>query len=82
MIDEPLKLFQGDGLEIKISQGGGSNPTIDIPKYLNMFNAGKIDLNSIVTHEFFLHQINEAVETLANGTCGRIIIKMENTKLF
>ena len=82
LIDEPLKLFQGDGLEIKISQGGGSNPTIDIPKYLNMFNAGKIDLNSIVTHEFFLHQINEAVETLANGTCGRIIIKMENTKLF
>jgi hypothetical protein len=77
LIDEPFKLFQSEGFKIKISQGGSTNPTIDIPKYLNLFNQGKIDLNSLVTHEFSLDRINEAIDILTNGTCGRIIIKME-----
>ncbi len=59
------------------SHGGSSEPHIEIPRYIRLYHAGKLKLDGLITHEFHLVKINEAIETLRNGTAGRIIIKME-----
>ena len=58
------------------SQGGNSIPDKEIPRYINLINAGKMTLDGIITHEFALKDINEAVELFRSGKAGRILIKM------
>ena len=61
---------------IKGSHGGLSNPGIEISRYINLINKRKMNLNNLITHEFSLDQINNAIKLFRSGNCGRIIIKM------
>ncbi len=61
---------------LKGSHGGSSIPDIDIPKYINLYQKNKFNLENLITHEFTLNEINEAIEVFRKGNCGRIIIKM------
>ena len=72
-----VNLFSGIGQTIKATQGGKTNPTEDIPRYVRMHKEGKLDIESFVTHRFKLDQINEAFDLLRSGNAGRIIIEME-----
>ena len=36
-----------------------------------------LDLKKIITHEYSLDNINQAIKTLRSGGAGRIIIKMD-----
>jgi S-(hydroxymethyl)glutathione dehydrogenase/alcohol dehydrogenase len=56
------------------SQGGLTSPNIDIPKYLDLYLEGKIELNDIVTHNFKLEEVNEAIELIKSGNCKRCIL--------
>jgi len=58
------------------SHGGDAVPDVDIPRYINLINSGKMNLEGIITHEFRLDEINEALDLFRIGDAGRIIIKM------
>ena len=61
---------------LKGSHGGNSIPDEDIPRLINLINSNKMTLNGIVTHEFKLEEINDALDLFRKGTSGRIIINM------
>jgi S-(hydroxymethyl)glutathione dehydrogenase/alcohol dehydrogenase len=74
-ISNAHSLFDGSGKIIKATQGGKTNPTEDIPRYVKLQKSGKLSVDKLVTHYFDLEQINEAFELLKSGTAGRIMIK-------
>jgi S-(hydroxymethyl)glutathione dehydrogenase / alcohol dehydrogenase len=59
------------------SHGGSAEPHVDIPRYLRLLGAGKLSLDGLVTHEFPLDQVNEAIATVRRGEAGRVVLKME-----
>lgn len=70
------KLFDGSGKLIKATQGGKTSPVDDIPRYINLYKAGLLDINKIITHRFNLEEINKAFTLLKSGKAGRIIINI------
>ena len=70
------KLFDGSGKLIKATQGGKTSPVDDIPRYINLYKAGLLDINKIITHRFNLDEINKAFTLLKSGKAGRIIINI------
>lgn len=58
------------------SHGGSAEPDIDIPRFVKLHNAGKMKLDGLITHEFTLDEINDAIDLLRGGKTGRIIISM------
>ena len=71
-----VNLFSGMGQTIKATQGGKTNPTEDIPRYVRMHQEGILDIKQFVTHRFKLDQVNEAFDLLKSGNAGRIIIEI------
>lgn len=67
-------LFGAKGKRIIATQGGKTNPTVDIPRYASMFVSGKLKFKNIVTNVFPMREINSAVNMLKDGNCGRIIL--------
>lgn len=59
-------------------EGGDTNPTIDIPNYLNLYQKEKLHLNDVITHRFPLEKINEALDLIRTGQVGRCILNMEH----
>ena len=60
-----------------VSHGGGSVPDKDIPRYIRLIKNNKISLDKLITHEFNLSEINEAIKLFRSGKAGRIIIKIQ-----
>jgi S-(hydroxymethyl)glutathione dehydrogenase / alcohol dehydrogenase len=57
-------------------EGGHSNPTEDIPRYLRLYQDGKLSVDGLITHRVpFLH-INEALEQVRAGKMARCILEM------
>lgn len=75
-IHNVMNLFGGNGKMIKATQGGKTNPTSDIPRYVKLHSAGVLNIDNIITHKFNLNAINEAFEVLRSGVAGRIMIEM------
>ncbi len=64
------------GKSITGSHGGETIPQEDIPRYLKLIDAGKLDLTSLVTEEYSLDDINIAIHRMRSGElAGRCIIK-------
>ena len=61
---------------LKGSHGGSSEPAIDIPRYIALCRSGKMTLEGLITDEFPLERINEALDKVRSGQSGRVIIKM------
>jgi S-(hydroxymethyl)glutathione dehydrogenase/alcohol dehydrogenase len=61
---------------LKGSHGGSSIPDVEIPRYIRLYEQGKLSLDGLITHEFRLDQINEAIETVRSGEAGRCVIAM------
>jgi S-(hydroxymethyl)glutathione dehydrogenase/alcohol dehydrogenase len=64
------------GKQIKGSWGGESYPDRDIPIFVDFYRQGKLPLKKMMTHEYRLEQINEALKGLDVGCVGRILINM------
>lgn len=61
------------------SHGGNAVPHEDIPRYLKLLNEGKMKLAGLITHEFPLQKINDAIDLMKSGkAAGRILINMEH----
>jgi S-(hydroxymethyl)glutathione dehydrogenase/alcohol dehydrogenase len=58
------------------SHGGDARPHIDIPRIIRLDRAGRLSLDGLVTHEFPLEEINEALDLVRSGTAGRVLITM------
>ncbi len=56
--------------------GGDTKPEVDIPRYLQLWQQGKLKLNELITHRFRLKDINEAVEQVRAGEAGRCLIEL------
>ena len=75
-ITNALKFFNGQGVSLRATQGGSGNPSIDIPRYLQLFKYNKLSIDKLITHRFSLDNINEAFEVLKSGNAGRIMIEI------
>ena len=58
------------------SQGGLTNPTVDIPRYAKLWQASQLDLGNQITHRFQLEDINGAIALMRSGKTGRCILEM------
>lgn len=58
------------------SHGGSAEPHIEIPRYIRLCQAGKMTLDGLITHEFSLDEINDAISLVRSGESGRCVISM------
>jgi S-(hydroxymethyl)glutathione dehydrogenase/alcohol dehydrogenase len=59
------------------SHGGEAQPSEDIPRYVRLAEAGKLDLTELITDRFPLADINEAILRMRSGQItGRAIIDL------
>jgi len=58
------------------SHGGDAIPDLEIPRYIRLMESGKMDLDGLITHEFGLDEINDALDMFKSGEAGRILINM------
>lgn len=66
------------GRRIVGSHGGDTNPDVDIPRYLKLYQAGKLNLDPLITHRFPLESINDAIDAMRAGQVGRCVIQMNS----
>ncbi len=59
------------------SHGGNAEPHLEIPRYIQLYKAGKLKLKGLITHEFKLEKINEALDAIRRGETGRVVISMD-----
>jgi len=57
-----------------VSDGGQTNPAVDIPRYLNLYRKGILKLDQLITHRYPLDKINAALEKIRNGEAGRCML--------
>ena len=62
---------------IRGSKYGSSNPHVEFPMLIELYLAGKLDLDSLVTGNYRINQSNEAFEVLAKGGAGRGLITFD-----
>jgi S-(hydroxymethyl)glutathione dehydrogenase / alcohol dehydrogenase len=60
------------------SHGGEAIPQTDIPRYHDLFRAGRIQLKNLITNVYTLDRINEAIDGVRSGAiAGRCVVKMD-----
>lgn len=60
---------------IKGSLFGSSNPQMDIPRLLELYNLGQLKLDELITKEYALEDINEGYEDMRQGHNIRGLIR-------
>jgi S-(hydroxymethyl)glutathione dehydrogenase/alcohol dehydrogenase len=58
------------------SHGGDAVPQVDIPRLIRLNKAGRLSLDGLITHEFPLDQINEALDVVRSGAAGRVLLQV------
>ena len=59
------------------SHGGESDPSNDIPRYLNLVSKGRLEFKNIISSRYKLKDINDAILAMKSGkTAGRVLIKL------
>ena len=53
------------------SHGGDAVPHVDIPRLIRLNRAGRLSFDGIITHEFTLDQINDALDLVRSGAAGQ-----------
>lgn len=73
---DPFDLIKGK--QIVGTWGGESQPDRDIPLYIDLYMAGKLKLDLLITNEYRLDDINQALQDLEDGKVGRALIDMSH----
>ena len=60
------------------SQGGLTDPSVDIPNYLKLYKSGRLNLDDLITHRFKLEEVNEAMSMAYSGKAVRCVLEMRN----
>jgi S-(hydroxymethyl)glutathione dehydrogenase/alcohol dehydrogenase len=64
------------GKRLMDSEGGGTEPNTDIPRYLGFWRRGMLKLSELITHRFPLDDVNVALDAARSGRAGRVILEM------
>ncbi|MHA1809358.1 MAG: zinc-binding dehydrogenase [Candidatus Heimdallarchaeaceae archaeon] len=64
------------GKTIFDSQGGLTDPDVDISRYLGLYKRGKLQLDQMITHVFPLEKVNEAIESVRSGDACKCVLEM------
>jgi len=74
-IEGALHMFHGEhGKRIMATQGGGFRPSVDIPRYIQLWRSGALKLDGVVSHRMPLKEINRGIDLVRAGQAGRIMI--------
>jgi len=60
------------------SHGGDAVPDVEIPRLMRLIEAKKMTLDGLITHEFPLEDINNALDLFRSGEAGRIILNLKD----
>ncbi|MFC2010347.1 Zn-dependent alcohol dehydrogenase [Chloroflexota bacterium] len=66
--------FAGERM-ITSSGMGTTRLSVDVPKLIDLYKAGRLKLNELITNRYPLEQINEAIESTERGEALRNIIE-------
>ena len=69
-------LFNESGISVVSSQGGLSNPDVDIPRLAAFLSRKEESWMPLITDTFSLNQVNEGLDCLRSGRAGRVLIRM------
>lgn len=61
---------------LKGSYLGGHVPSLDVPEYIALYQAGRLPVDRLLTHRLTLDEINEGFERLAAGQAIRQVIDL------
>jgi alcohol dehydrogenase len=56
---------------------GSAVPSRDIPRFVELWQAGRLPVESLVSSTIALEDINEAMDNLADGTAVRQLIRFD-----
>jgi S-(hydroxymethyl)glutathione dehydrogenase/alcohol dehydrogenase len=82
LVGVPLEKVSIDTLPIHFkkvltgSHGGDCLPHVDIPRIIRLNEAGRISFDGIITHEFPLDEINDALNLVRSGIAGRVLLSV------
>ena len=62
------------GKRIEGSWGGACDPDRDIPRFAELYRAGRLPLEKLITRRYTLDQINEALDDLEHRRVGRPLV--------
>jgi S-(hydroxymethyl)glutathione dehydrogenase / alcohol dehydrogenase len=71
----PAWTFMGEKL-IKGSVYGSTRPHIDIPRLIDLYTKKKLKLDELVTRQYALDEVNEAMVALEKGEVARSVVVM------
>ncbi len=57
-------------------EGGSSDPAVDIPRYIKLYQRGKLNLDRLITHRLPFSDINAALDQVRSGEVGRCVLSM------
>jgi S-(hydroxymethyl)glutathione dehydrogenase / alcohol dehydrogenase len=58
------------------SHGGDAVPHVDIPRLIRLIEAGRLSFEGLITHEFPLDDVNQALDLVRSGTAGRVLLRV------
>jgi Zn-dependent alcohol dehydrogenase len=62
---------------LKGTEGGGAVPDRDIPRYIALHEAKRLELEALVTAEYTLETINDAIDDMRAGRiAGRCVVDL------
>ena len=74
---DPFDLISGK--RITGTWGGDSNPDRDIPRFAELYLAGKLPLEKLISRRYSLDDINDALDDLENKRVTRPLIEINST---
>ena len=57
---------------------GSQSPRVQVPNLLNLFEAGELKIDEIITQEYTLDQVQQGYEDQAAGTIVRGVVKFDS----
>jgi S-(hydroxymethyl)glutathione dehydrogenase/alcohol dehydrogenase len=57
-------------------EGGSTDPAVDIPRYIKLYQRGKLALDRLITHRYPFAEINTALDRVRAGEVGRCVLSM------
>ena len=73
----PGVLFSIGGRTHHAGQAGGSQPMLDIPRYVELYRAGRLKLDELITARYPLERINAAIAAMEAGAALRNVIMFD-----
>jgi S-(hydroxymethyl)glutathione dehydrogenase/alcohol dehydrogenase len=55
---------------------GGGQPAVDIPRYVELWRRGLLDLESMVSRTLTLDEVNDGFRALASGAVARAVVRL------